>query len=40
MQVEVFNALCKALPVLSALRTLEIEGLRKALDKVTNPAVW
>lgn len=35
-QVELFVALCKALPHLDALRSLELEGLRKAFHKVTN----
>lgn len=34
-QVELFVALCKALPQLGALRSLELEGLSKAFEKVT-----
>ncbi|CAM9361056.1 unnamed protein product, partial [Ectocarpus sp. 12 AP-2014] len=31
-EVELFNALCKAFPQLKALRSLELEGLRKAFE--------
>ncbi|CAM9172725.1 unnamed protein product, partial [Ectocarpus sp. 6 AP-2014] len=31
-EVELFNALCKALPQLKALRSLELEGLRKSFE--------
>lgn len=34
-QVELFVALCKALPQLGALRSIELEGLSKAFGKVT-----
>lgn len=33
-QAELFAALCKALPQLGALRSLELEGLSKAFEKV------
>lgn len=32
--MELFVALCKALPQLDALRSLELEGLTKAFEKV------
>lgn len=38
VQVELFSALCKALPHLGALRTLELEGLSKAFEKVIHTA--
>lgn len=38
VQVELFNALCKALPQLKALRSLELEGLRKAFEMVSGMA--
>lgn len=33
-QVELFVALCKALPQLGALRSLELDGLKQAFEKV------
>ena len=33
-QVELFHALCKALPHLDYLRSLEVDGLRRAFQKV------
>lgn len=34
MQVELFRALCKALPKMAALRSLELIDLQQALGKV------
>lgn len=39
-QVELFVALCKALPHLGALRSLELEGLSKAFEKVAMNACY